>query len=203
MLKIGLTGGIGSGKSAAAEMFERLGVHIVDADIVAREVVEPGEPALQEIADHFGSHILLADGGLDRRQLREIVFSDAAEKKWLEAALHPRIRERIQAQLNQARPPYILLVSPLLLETDQHQLVDRIVVVTSSPALQVQRTGQRDRADAESVRRIMRSQWSDAKRLQRADYEIQNVGDLHALEKQVKRLHQELVELAARPATRD
>ena len=131
---VGLTGGIGSGKSTVARLFAEQGIHWVDADDVAREVVEPGTPALEAIARHFGDQILLESGGLNRPELRALIFQDENERKWLEQLLHPLIRE---AMLEQLHPrdyhlPYTLLVSPLLLETDQHEMVDRIVVICTS-----------------------------------------------------------------------
>ena len=136
MLIIGLTGGIGSGKSAASALFEGFGVHVVDADVVAREVVEPGMPALERITTHFGQNILEADGSLNRSRLREIIFADSEAKKWLEELLHPIIRNEIIKQLQQARSPYAILVSPLLFETDQHKLCTRSLLIDAPERLQ-------------------------------------------------------------------
>lgn len=196
MLTVGLTGGIGSGKSAAADMFVQAGVTIVDADIVSREVVQPGEPALAQIAAHFGKSILLADGGLDRRALRGVIFSDPAEKRWLEQLLHPLINERIRHQLQQADSVYRMLVSPLLLETRQRDLVDRVLLIDCSPATQVQRVTQRDETSAEQVEAIMDTQKSRTERRALADDIIENEGDLAALRDQVQVTHARYLELA-------
>src|SRR3989338_6241173 len=139
MLKIGLTGGIGSGKTAATDHFQQLGIAVVDADVVAREVVVPGSPALAQIAEHFGAQILDHSGALDRAQLRKIIFSNPSEKSWLETLLHPLIRTEILRQLEQAHSPYAILVSPLLFETGQHLLVDRTLLIDAPEALQVSR----------------------------------------------------------------
>ena len=124
MFVVGLTGGIGSGKTAVSQRFELLGISVVDADIVAREVVQPGEPALDKISHQFGEKILLSDGSLDRTALRKIVFDQPEQRDWLEQLLHPVIRERILEQLKLATSAYVILASPLLLETDQYLLVD-------------------------------------------------------------------------------
>jgi dephospho-CoA kinase len=192
-----LTGGIGSGKSAAADCFAALGVPLVDADVVARDVVAPGEPALAEIVKHFGPEVLTADGALNRAALRQIIFTAAAEKQWLESLLHPLIRERIQRQLARAQdagPPYVLLVSPLLFETGQDQLVDAVVVVDVDEALQLERASRRDHADRAQIRRIIDSQMARHERVARADYRLDNSGDLAALKAQVNKLHRQLLE---------
>jgi dephospho-CoA kinase len=188
-LIIGLTGGIGSGKSAASECFAQLGITIVDADIVAREVVEPGTAALQAIAEHFGPGILLADGSLDRAQLRRLIFATPAQKEWLEALLHPLINQRLRHQLDSATSAYAVFVSPLLLETRQHELADRIAVVDCSPETQIQRAASRDGIDPAQIKRIMATQLSRAERLARADDILTNQGDLAALKAQVQQLH--------------
>jgi dephospho-CoA kinase len=192
-----LTGGIGSGKSAAADCFAALGVPLVDADVVARDVVAPGEPALAEIVKHFGPEVLTADGALNRAALRQIIFTAAAEKQWLESLLHPLIRERIQRQLARAQdagPPYVLLVSPLLFETGQDQLVDAVIVVDVDEALQLERASRRDHADRAQIRRIIDSQMARHERVARADYRLDNSGDLAALKAQVNKLHRQLLE---------
>lgn len=192
MAVVGLTGGIGSGKSTVAQLFGELGVHWVDADDVAREVVEPGTPALEKIAEHFGQEILLPDGSLDRAALRRIVFDAPEERAWLEGLLHPVIREELMRQM---RPdnyslPYVLLVSPLLLETDQHELVDKIVVVDVPVDVQIKRTMARDTDDREQVERIIAAQMAREKRLQKADDVVDNNLAMMDVERQVEQLHQ-------------
>ncbi|SES97657.1 MULTISPECIES: dephospho-CoA kinase [Marinobacter] len=193
---IGLTGGIGSGKSTVAKMFGALGVHWVDADIVAREVVEPGSPALARIAEHFGDHILQPDGNLDRAALRTIVFRDANEREWLEALLHPTIRDELARQLQPDHYdlPYVLLVSPLLLETDQHTLATSAIVVDVPVETQIDRTMSRDDNDREQVERIIAAQMPREHRLSRADYVIRNDQPLAEVEKQVQELHKQLLD---------
>lgn len=187
---IGLTGGIGSGKSAVSDCFEKLGVTVVDADVVAREVVEPGTVALKSIADHFGDDILTAEGALDRAALRTLIFSDENQRKWLEALLHPLIRKEIIAQLNQSDSPYSILSSPLLLETDQQTLVDRVLVVDVSVELQLERTVQRDNNSVDQVKSIISAQSTRTYKQQKADDIILNIGTIEELQKDVFALHQ-------------
>lgn len=191
MVVVGLTGGIGSGKSTVARLFGNLGVHWVDADDVAREVVEPGTPALARIAEHFGTEILLPEGSLDRAGLRQIVFNDPSERAWLESLLHPIIRDELIRQLRPAdyELPYTLLVSPLLLETDQHNLVNRIVVVDVPVSVQIERTMARDANARDQVERIIAAQISREKRLERADDVIDNDRPMNEVERQVLDLH--------------
>lgn len=192
MAVVGLTGGIGSGKSTVARLFGALGVHWVDADDVAREVVEPGTPALKRIAEHFGQEILLPDGGLDRAALRRIVFDAPKERTWLESLLHPVIREELMRQLHPDNYalPYVLLVSPLLLETDQHELVEKIVVVDVPVEVQIERTMARDTNDREQVERIIAAQMPREQRLQKADDVVDNNRAMIDVERQVEQLHQ-------------
>lgn len=188
---VGLTGGIGSGKSTVVRMFGELGVHWVDADDVARQVVEPGTPALARIAEHFGEDILQADGALDRARLRGIVFQAPEEREWLESLLHPMIREELTRQLHPAdyALPYVLLVSPLLLETDQHQLVEQVVVVDVPVETQLERTMARDANTREQVERIIAAQMPREQRLQKADVVIDNNRAIKEVERQVSELH--------------
>lgn len=196
MLTVGVTGGIGSGKSAVTQRFERLGITVVDADLAARVIVEPGQPALAAIASHFGPHILQADGSLDRAALRKLVFADDAQRRWLEQLTHPLIGAQIQRQLAESTSVYTMLSSPLLLEGTQQQLVDLVVVVDVPEAVQLQRTMQRDDNDEAQVRRIMAAQLPRDQRLERADRVIDNSGSLAALDDQVAQLHRELLQLA-------
>ena len=196
-LIIGLTGGIGSGKSAAAARFEQAhGIHVVDADIKSRVVVEPGRPALQRIVDRFGDAVLQADGSLNRAVLRERVFQLPDERGWLEQLLHPLIRDEIVADLASAESPYSLLVSPLLVESGQYQMTQRILVVDVPEALQIARTTARDQVPEQQVRAIMQAQAQREERLRHAHDVITNDRDLAALQAQVDALHQRYLNLA-------
>ena len=186
---LGLTGGIGSGKSAAARCFVDLGVHLVDADDAARWVVEPGRPALARIAEHFADGVIQADGALDRAALRELIFKDPKQRVWLEGLLHPLIREEIREYLSHSESPYSILVSPLLLETTQHQMVQRVLVIDVPEAVQVERTVLRDTTNEEQVRAILKVQASRDERLSRADDVIVNDRDPAWLKREVERLH--------------
>ncbi len=186
---LGLTGGIGSGKSAAAEHFAALGVHVVDADHAARWVVEPGRPALSQIAEHFGEQVLQADGQLNRGALRALIFSDPEQRRWLEALLHPLIREAIADNLAQAQSPYAILVSPLLIESGQYITTQRVLVIDVPQALQIQRTLKRDNTSEEQVHAILKVQASREERLRHADDVLTNDRDLEALKTEVERLH--------------
>lgn len=187
---VGLTGGIGSGKSAATHIFSSLGVDIVDADVIARLVVEAGSPALHAIAAHFGATILQEDGQLNRAALRHKIFSDAGEKAWLEQLLHPLIRQRIEDHLRSATSQYVILSSPLLLETGQDALTDRVLVIDAPKESQIARTRLRDNTTADAVEAIMGSQWSREKRLSKADDVIVNDGDIANLEREVRKMHE-------------
>lgn len=196
-LIIGLTGGIGSGKSAVSKCFEQLGIAVIDADVAARVVVEPGTPGLTQIAAHFGPGVIDANGALDRAALRRIVFEDAAERRWLESVLHPLIGEEIRRGLREAASPYAILVSPLLLEAKQDVLAHRVLVVDVSEETQVARTMQRDNNSGEQVRAIIAAQIGRAERLARADDVIENNGSLEDLEPRVLALHRRYLEIAA------
>ncbi|WP_431023476.1 dephospho-CoA kinase [Halomonas sp. H5] len=198
-LTIGVTGGIASGKSTVARAFAALGIPWVDADDIAREVVEPGEPALAAIAERYGERLLDAQGRLNRRALREIVFADPEERRWLESQTHPRIRERLEARLAQmaAGPaPYHLLVSPLLFESGQAALVDRSLVIDVPEAEQIRRTANRDGVDEAQARAIVAAQLDRQARLARADDIIDNSGDEAALRRQVEILDRRYRRLA-------
>ncbi|WP_019410883.1 dephospho-CoA kinase [Pseudomonas psychrophila] len=186
---LGLTGGIGSGKSAAAEHFAALGVHVVDADHAARWVVEPGRPALASIAQHFGDGVLQADGQLDRGALRSLIFRDPQQRLWLEALLHPLIREEIAHNLAQAQSPYAILVSPLLIESGQNATTQRVLVIDAPQALQIQRTLVRDNTSEAQVQAILNAQASREERLRHADDVLVNDTDLKTLKTEVERLH--------------
>ena len=186
---LGLTGGIGSGKSAAAAHFVQLGIDLVNADQAARWVVEPGRPALAQIAAHFGADILQADGSLDRAALRARVFQDAEQRRWLERLLHPLIRQEIIEVLARATSPYAILESPLLIESGQSQLCQRVLVIDVPEAVQISRTVSRDGNDEAQVRAIMAAQASRSERLAKADDVIVNDRDLAWLQQEVERLH--------------
>ncbi len=201
-LIIGLTGGIGSGKSAAAARFaEAHGIHVVDADIKSRVVVEPGRPALHRIVDRFGDAVLQDDGTLNRAVLREKVFQDPDQRRWLEQLLHPLIRDEIVTDLAAAASPYALLVSPLLVESGQYQMTQRVLVVDVPEALQIARTTARDNVPEQQVRAILQAQAQREDRLRHAHDVISNDQDLAALHRQVDALHQRYLALAqgARP----
>lgn len=186
---LGLTGGIGSGKSAVAEQFASLGVHTVDADQAARWVVEPGRTALLQIAQHFGVGVLLPTGELNRAALRERIFADPAERQWLERLLHPLIRSEIADHLARADSPYAIMVSPLLIESGQYRTVDRVLVVDVPEVLQIARTVARDQASEEQVRAILKVQAAREERLRHADDVLVNDRDLSWLRSEVERLH--------------
>ncbi len=196
MFVVGLTGGIGSGKSAVSHQFEALGITVIDADVVAREVVEPGETALVQIAERFGDDILLESGSLDRAKLRQIVFEAPKQRDWLEQLLHPLIRERIMDQLENSGSGYAILSSPLLLETDQHLLVNHILVVDVPVETQIKRTMARDNNSEEQIRAIISAQMDREERRSRADKLIDNSGNEADLKAVVEQLHQSFLKQA-------
>jgi dephospho-CoA kinase len=196
MFVVGVTGGIGSGKSAATDAFAQLGIDIIDADIASRNVVALGSAVLRAIAAHFGQHILLDDGSLNRAALRRIVFENSAEKSWLEQLLHPLIGMEVQRLLMAATSPYVVFVSPLLVESQQDRICDRILVIDVPEEIQLQRTMQRDGNDAAQVQRIIATQASRQQRLQCADDIIENTGSLTHLQQEVAKLHAQYLKLA-------
>lgn len=193
---LGLTGGIGSGKSAASQWFADQDITVVDADVVAREVVEPGQPALVEIVNKFGEQVLQANGWLDRAALRERVFADPAARTQLEAITHPRIRGAMVQQLQQAHSAYVVLVSPLLLQTSQRDLVQRVLLIDVPESLQLQRASARDAQTAEAISRIMAAQLPRQQRLAQADDVVDNSGTLADLYRQLLPLHQHYLQRA-------
>jgi dephospho-CoA kinase len=197
MFVVGITGGIGSGKSAVTDHLETLGITVVDADKVARVVVEAGTPGLAAITQHFGEDILLANGGLDRAALRKIVFDKPDERKVLEGITHPRIRDEIARQLSEASSPYVILSSPLLLESDQNTFADYVVVVDVPEEVQLTRTMARDDNSETLVKQIMAAQLDRQTRLSRADTSIMNDATLEALYERVEKLHDDLLARAA------
>lgn len=190
---VGITGGIGSGKSAVTLRFEQLGITVVDADLASRVIVAPGGSALTAIAEHFGDEILLSDGSLDRAALRQRVFADESQRRWLEQLTHPLIGEEIRKQLARTSSAYCILSSPLLLETSQKQMADCVVVVDVPEAVQLQRTVARDSNSEEQVRRIMAAQMGREQRLEQADIVIDNSKSLAELDEIVAELHKEFL----------
>lgn len=193
---VGVTGGIGSGKTAVTDFFANRGVFIVDADIASRVVVEPGKPALAAIEQRYGPEILI-NGSLDRRKLRTIIFDDVSERKWLEGLLHPLIRDQIILELTHAESSYAVLVSPLMLETSQHELVDRVLVVDVPERIQLSRTMARDRMTEEQTRQILNSQMDRKQRVGRADDIVDNSGSISQLHQSLNKLHQFYLSLGA------
>lgn len=186
---VGLTGGIGCGKSTVTALFAKLGVQHVDADIVAREVVMPGTACFNAICDQFGSSVLTDSGVLDRAALRQRVFTNNTDKLWLEQLLHPAIRSELLLQLAALSSPYVLLVAPLLLENALDKYVNRVLLIDLPEALQLQRAMARDHANQQQIQAIMAAQMTREARLQRADDIINNDSTVAALQAQVNRLH--------------
>lgn len=196
MLVIGLTGGIGSGKTAASDYLASKGITVVDADLAARVVVEPGRPALAAIRQRFGDGVIQADGTLDRRALREIVFADSAARKDLEAITHPAIGEEIVRQLHASTSPYTLLVSPLLLESSQHKLANRILLIDVPEAVQLSRTASRDKVAEAQVKAIIAAQMPREEKRRRADDIVMNDADLATMHQQLDALHATYLKMA-------
>ncbi|HDM8412056.1 TPA: dephospho-CoA kinase [Yersinia enterocolitica] len=194
---VALTGGIGSGKSTVANAFANLGVPLVDADIIARQVVEPGMPALMEIASRYGETILHTDGTLNRAALRKKIFSGPQEKAWLNSLLHPLIQQETQSQLANIDEPYVLWVVPLLVENGLHHRANRVLVVDVAPEIQLARTMARDGITRQQAEDILASQVSRQQRLACADDIIDNSGNPIVIAPQVTLLHQQYLKLAA------
>lgn len=197
MLTVGLTGGIASGKTAVSDRFACYGVPVIDTDVIARELVEPGQPALTEIAAEFGPECLDSAGRLNRAALRAQVFADTAGRRRLEAILHPRIRAVAQERIATLTAPYGLLVIPLLAETGMTDLVDRVLVVDVSEAEQIRRVMARDRIDETQARRILAAQASRSQRLALANEVLENSSDFESLELRIADLHQHYLRIAA------
>ena len=193
--RVGLTGGIGSGKSAVANLFQAKDVPVISADQVAREVTEIGTPALNEISEHFGAHVLNADGSLNRSQLGKLVFSNTQEREWLEKLLHPVIRQKMNRFADQVSSPYCVMEIPLLIETGQYQTMDRVLVVDCDKDIRIQRLIASRNLSREEVLDIMDKQIEDGERLAHADDVIDNSGMFENLEKQVDSLHLKYTQL--------
>jgi len=192
---VGLTGGIGSGKTAVSDLFQDLGITIVDADLASRVVVEKGREELNKIAEHFGEDILTSDGELDRAKLREVIFNSEEEKLWLESLLHPAIASQIQRELDSSSSPYTILVSPLLLETNQKNFCSTVLVVDVPVETQIERTSKRDNVSEEQIKSIIASQIDRDSRLEQADEVILNDGSIQSLETKVQELHKKFISL--------
>lgn len=201
MYVVAITGGIGSGKTTVANQFAELGIEVVDADVIAREVVEPGTPALAAIAAHFGSEVITPAGQLDRRRLRERVFTDPQAKGWLNALLHPLIRTEMQRQCAAARSPYCLLVVPLLVENRLTALANRVLVIDVDEATQIERTCRRDGVSREQAQAILAAQASRAERLAAANDVLDNQnGTPEAIKSRILALHETYLAFASQQA---
>jgi len=186
---VGLTGGIGSGKTTVSDLFNSLGVNVIDADVISRSLVHPDSPCYQEIIAHFGKAILDSKGDLDRSRLRALVFNDARERHWLEQLLHPLIRKQIDTQITASNSDYVLLVVPLLLESQDYGFVDRILVVDVPESVQVERIMSRDNGEEALIRKIIAAQLPREERVRQADDIIDNTHSEAALKEQVENLH--------------
>lgn len=194
---IGLTGGIGSGKTSATNYFAELGIDIIDTDEIAKSLTQPNGAAIGAIRDAFGDQLITADGALDRRKMRDLVFSDNAIKQRLEAILHPLIHKEAIHRIKEAKSPYLIIVVPLLFETtDYHQMIQRILVIDCDEKKQMSRTMARSKLNEQEVRAIMATQVSRQHRLQKADDVISNNDGLDHLYKQISCLHQKYLELS-------
>ena len=194
MLKIGLTGGIGSGKTAASDHFAKLGAEVIDTDLLSRELVEPGQPALAEIVATFGEQVLDSDGRLDRPRLGRLVFSNPDARQQLEAILHPRIRSAMLARAERSQAPYVVFVIPLLLETGQQALVDRVLLIDLPEDLQRSRVAARDSLDDAQITAILEAQTDRATRLHNADDIVCNDADIVKLHTAIENLHRKYLD---------
>jgi dephospho-CoA kinase len=203
-LRIGLTGGIASGKSTVSQHFAELGVPVIDADLASRNVVEPGTPGLAQVVQRFGVSLLDADGRLDRRVLRNLIFNDSSLRQALDAILHPLIRADMEREAARAQGPYLIMAIPLLVEGGSSERVDRVLVVDADETLQIQRLRARDGSSEDQARAILSSQASRAARLAAADDVILNAGSVADLHRAVERLHEQYLQLAqTSPARRN
>ena len=196
MLVIALTGGIGAGKSTVADRFAELGVPVIDADLLAREQVQPGSEGLEDIARSFGPEVLTTDGALDRRRLRQLIFDDPTARKRLEGILHPRIRAQMRRRIAEIDASYVVLVIPLLVENAQMDLADRVLVVDAPEALQIERASRRDRQSHAEIQAVLQAQCSRTERNSFADDLISNDGSLRKLLDQTTALHHRYMSLA-------
>lgn len=200
---VALTGGIGSGKSTVADEFAHLGVTVIDADIIARQVVEPGTPALLAIAEKFGPQMINDDGSLNRRRLRERIFAHSEDKAWLNALLHPLIQQETRRQMQASTSPYLLWVVPLLVENHLTDKADRVLVVDVPKETQIERTIRRDGVSREHAEHILAAQATREQRLAAADDVIENMGSADAVASHVARLHDKYLMLASQAASQE
>ncbi len=196
MLSIGLTGGIGSGKSTVAELFAKKGLPIIDADVIARNLVTPGSQALSKIVATFGPGIIAQNGELDRGKLRSIIFADDVLREKLNAILHPRVQREIREQIKHLNTPYCIVMIPLLVENSLYRLVDRVLVIDTSERIQLRRTAERDNVPVQDVQAIINIQANRKTRRDRADDIIENISSIDALQQQVNVLHQKFLDIA-------
>lgn len=206
MMRVALSGGIASGKTTVSNQFETLGVPVIDADVLARVAVEPASPGLHAIVKKFGNQVLLANGELDRKALRGIIFDDSDARSDLEAIIHPQVRQLTQAQLSSHRKDgadYCVVVIPLLVETNQQQSYDHIIIVDVDPQTQIDRLLKRDDTTLDQAKKILASQASRQQRLDIADDVITNSGSVEEIEAQVQQLHEKLMKIAARYHSND
>lgn len=200
MYVVGLTGGIASGKSTVATLFEKKGITIIDTDQLARQLTDIGKESLQKIAQHFGKNILLPDGSLNRKLLRTIIFSDNTQRLWLEQLLHPLIRAEMAQLIHEALSPYCIAIIPLLLESTPNPLINRILVIDSTEELQLQRAQARDNITLEEAQAILLAQAKREHRLAKATDVIYNTGSLDILKEEVEKLHQLYLSIASQNA---
>ena len=196
MLVIGLTGGIGSGKSTVADLFAQKGIAIIDADLAARVITNPDQPAFTKIVTHFGDEVLNPDGTLNRTHLRNIIFSNIKERAWLERLLHPLIREQMEKELSEAKSPYCIAVIPLLLEVEFYFFINRILVVDTEEETQINRVMTRDKVGRNDVEVVLNSQANREHRRSKAHDVISNDGDMVHLKNQVDELHEKYLKLS-------
>ncbi len=199
MLKIGLTGGIGSGKSSATEIFKKLGIPVIDADVIAHQLTSPGTEALLEISEQLGNQFITSQGELNRKQLAQFVFDYPDKKVVLENILHPRVRDSINSELQKLiSSPYVILAIPLLLETSFTELVDRILVINAPENIRIQRVTSRDDRSTEEVKTIMEHQIDEKTRLEKADDILDNSGTLNELESLIEQLHRQYLQISGK-----
>lgn len=201
MLKIGLTGGIGSGKTAVSSVFEKLGIPVIDTDVIAHDLVNNNESILKQITDTFGPDLLKLNGELNRKKLAQLVFNKKENKQSLENILHPRIKSEVLRQIkrlssSQNPPAYLIIVIPLLIESDYHDIIDRILVVIADEAVRIARVQKRDKRSLSEIRAIINNQVDDSKRLDEADDIIENNSNINMIDKQVEDLHEKFVRLS-------
>ncbi|MBL1141637.1 MAG: dephospho-CoA kinase [Proteobacteria bacterium] len=197
VLRIALTGGIGSGKSTVSSMFHQLGVPIIDSDIISRDIVKPDRPCLNEIIHEFGNELLTKSGTLNRQKLRSIIFHDDSAKKKLEEILHPVIYQEIENQVSRLNYPYCLIVIPLLIETRAMERFDKILVVDAPETIQIERAHHRDNTSEKNIEKILKSQISRKQRLKYADFVIENKLGINELNNSVVKLHEKFLELSS------